>query len=92
MHRPRQACFGSPILGRMKQDISLRLHLRPRPSFGRGRFGVPSLVIKMNIREIRDRLDALLDKKEFTSDDYKEAERLIAEMEKIDDKNKEAGR
>ena len=33
-------------------------------------------------KEIRERLDALLDKKEFTKDDYVEAERLISELEK----------
>lgn len=36
----------------------------------------------MTVKEIRERLDALLNKAEFTAEDYKEAERLIAELEK----------
>lgn len=38
--------------------------------------------------EIRERLDALLDKKDFTKEDYLEAERLLSEWEN-NDKDKE---
>ena len=33
-------------------------------------------------KEIRDQLDRLLDKKDFAPEDFKEAERLISELEK----------
>lgn len=36
----------------------------------------------MTVKEIRERLDALIDKKDFTSEDYLEAKWLIEELEK----------
>ena len=38
----------------------------------------------MTEKEIRERLDSLLDKKDFTTSDYKEAERLLSEWERIE--------